>query len=171
MSTEYLSIDVISTFSKYLHKNSKIIIHPFVLKDSEIITLRTLNSVPSVFKNINRQKIEELCFRDIYYRNIDNIKDYITIKRTPLDVKSKSFIEVVTEKKINEDCFPILCKYDNTKNYSCYKYKIFDNVYFKLTDINGKKYFSIEIIDINSLTDINIRKMCNTLNKIFDECK
>lgn len=171
MSDEYISIDVIPTFSKYLHKNSKIIIHPFVLKDSEIILLRELNSVPSVFKNVSRQKVEEICFRDIYYQNIDNIKDYITIKRTPLDVKSKSFIEVVTEKKISEDCFPILRKYDNVKNYSYYKYKIFDGVYFKLTDINGKKYFSVEIIDINSLTDTNISKICNYLNKIFNECK
>jgi hypothetical protein len=95
----------------------------------------------------------------------------MTIKRTPVEVKSKSFIEIVTSTQISDECFPIISRYDSVKNYSYYEYKIDDNIYFKLTDMNGKKYFSVEIINIDVLTDNNIKKICQYLNKISNDCE
>jgi len=168
---EYISANIIPHISGYMKTTSKIIIHPFVLKSHDMITLHTLKCIPHIFRKSKQIKIEELCFRDTYYRNIDNNKYYVTSKRTPVDVKSKSFIEIVTDTKISDECFPLLSKYDSVKNYSYYEYKMDDNIYFKLIDTSGKKYISVEIINISALTDNNINKICQYLNKISDDCK
>ena len=171
MSDEYISTAIAQRLSKYWKEGSKIIIHPFISKSSEIITLDELCCVPTIFTKSKQKKVDELCFRDTYFCDVDGHEKYVIIKRTPVDVISKSFIEIVTEKKTSADCFPILSKYDNVKNYTYYTCKMVDNIYFKLTDINGKKFFSVEITSIDALTSNNISKLCGYLDKIFNNRK
>lgn len=162
---------MIPYISRQMKESSKIIIHPFVLKSDEIITVQSIKCMPQLFKKSKECNIDELCFRDTYCRIIENNKYYMTRMRTPVDVKSKSFIEIVTDTTTSDECFPILSKYDSFKKYVCYEYKMDDNIYFKMTYIGGKKYISIEITNISALTDININKICKCLNKISDDCK
>ena len=171
MSDEYISTDIAQQLSKYWKEGSKIIIYPFISKSSEIITLDDLHCVPTIFTKSKQQKVDELCFRDIYFRDVNGQEEYVTIRRTPVDIISKSLIEIVTEKKTSADCFPMLSKYDNVKNYTYYKCKMVDNIYFKLTDINGKKFFSVEITSIDVLTSNNINKLCRYLDKISNNRK